>query len=303
LSDIREFRPDVTNPAPDLLFEDHPIFKAFQGEDNPFVSQVKIDQYFAVPTDVEIPDTTRIIGRLSNQSPLVAEKLFGKGRVIASLTSCGNLWNNWPRNPSYVLFWLELEKYLMRNPLPQREHRTGEPIEIRVDPTEFRSLIEIRTPDTQGTVRINLTAPKTNEKTQETPKDSAAPDGAPFELHEQFRETDLPGIYRVVRYRQDDSTDLAGLAYNVPPEEGDLTLASNETIQAALEYEGTVRIQAASDLDWAQGKFAGQEVRDLILFLLAGLLFIEQLLAMKLSFHPNSSATSATRSSPQEVRA
>ncbi len=303
LSDIREFHPDVTNPAPDLLFEDHPIFKAFQGEDNPFVSQVKIDQYFAVPTDVEIPDTTRIIGRLSNQSPLVAEKLFGKGRVIASLTSCGNLWNNWPRNPSYVLFWLELEKYLMRNPLPQGEHRTGEPIEIRVDPTEYRSLIEIRTPDTQGTVRINLTAPKTNEKTQATPKDSAAPDGAPFELHEQFRETDLPGIYRIVRYRQDDSTDLAGLAYNVPSEEGDLTLASNETIQAALEYEGTVRIQAASDLDWAQGKFAGQEVRDLILFLLAGLLFIEQLLAMKLSFHPNSSAMSATRSSPQEVRA
>lgn len=306
LSEIREFQPDVTNPAPDLLLEDHPVFKAFQGEENPFVSQVKITKYFAVPTDVQIPDSTRIIGRLSNQAPLFAEKAFGKGRIFASLTSCGNLWNNWPRNPSYVLFWLELEKYLMRNPRSGRELRTGEPILVRVDPTEFRSLIEIRTPDPQGTVRINLTASQSNsnsnEKTEKGKAGSTGGGNIPFELRDQFRETDLPGIYRVIRFHQDDSSDLTPLAYNVPHDEGNLSLASNDGIRSALGFEGTVRIQAAGDLDWAQGKFAGQEVRDLILLLLAGLLIVEQLLAMKLSFHPPVVTPVPSRTPLQEVR-
>jgi len=57
-------------------------------------------------------------------------------------------------------------------------------------------------------------------------------------------------------------------------------------VRSALGYEGTVRVQGASELDWTQGKFAGQEVRDLILLGLAAFLFVEQLLAMRLSFHP-----------------
>lgn len=301
LSEIREFHPDATNPAPDLVLEDHPVFKIFQGEDNPFVSQVKVERYFAVPEEGGALQSTRIIGRLSNRSPLFAEKLFGKGRVFASLTSCGNLWNNWPRNPSYVLFWLELERYLMRNPLPVEELQSGQPIDIAVDPAEFRSLVEIRTPDAQGTSRINLTAAKSERKTGPTPVPTKS-DSPEFQLRDQFRETDLPGIYRVVRFRQDDTTDQSVLAYNVPSEEGDLSLATNEGIRAALGFAGTVRIQSAEALDWTQGKFAGQEVRDLILLLLAGLLFAEQLLAMKLGFHPVSELAAPARTRLREVR-
>lgn len=291
LGEITEFQPDTTNPAPDLVLEDHPIFAAFQGQENPFVSQVKVGRYFSVPRDRDLPRTTRILGRLSNQAPLFAEKEFGRGKVVAILTSCGNEWNNWPRNPSYVLWWLELEKHLVRAAGTQESRETGKPFSVAVDPTEYRSLVEIRTPDPQGTTRINLT-PGANSQTEGGVEKSAEGGNSKnfpaenFQLEESYRATDLPGIYQVVRFRQDDTSEETLLAYNVPSSEGDLTPASNEAVRSALGYEGTVRVQGASELDWTQGKFAGQEVRDLILLGLAAFLFVEQLLAMRLSFHP-----------------
>lgn len=294
LSEVREFHPDATNPEPDLILENHPLFTAFQGEKNPFVSQVQVERYFATPPESELPESVRIIGRLSNRAPLFAEKTFGLGRVVASLTSCGSLWNNWPRNPSYVLFWLELEKYLLREVDASETVECGGKIVLSVDPSAYRSVVEVRTPDPQGTTRINVTAPQLSAVGDSEQNKN----GDVVSWSEEFRDTDLPGIYQVVRYRLDDSTEISTLAMNVLPSEGNLKLAENGAIRTAFQEAGGVRIQSSSELDWTQGKFAGQEVRDVILLLLALLLVAEQFLAMKLSFHPAGDAPANSRSAP-----
>ena len=62
---------------------------------------------------------------------------------------------------------------------------------------------------------------------------------------------------------------------------------------AGWEAPRSWRIQEYGDLESIQGKPAGQEVRDLILGALVLFLLAEQLLAMKLSYHPKTAGVAA----------
>ena len=59
-----------------------------------------------------------MIARLRNNEPLVVEKQFGKGRVVAQLTklSSGDTplgrWTNWSLNPAFPVLANELVSYL-----------------------------------------------------------------------------------------------------------------------------------------------------------------------------------------------
>ena len=47
IENVREMvRDDPTNPGPDLSFVDHPMFRIFQGQENPFVESVRIDSWW-----------------------------------------------------------------------------------------------------------------------------------------------------------------------------------------------------------------------------------------------------------------
>lgn len=279
LGAVNELTVDVTNPAPDLNFENHPVFRAFQGQDNPFVENVRVSNYITTAKDWTPPANVRIIGRFRNKAAAFLEHSFGKGRVITCLTTCGVRWTDWPRNPSYVLLQLELEQYVARNVGSTSQRLVGEPIEIVLDPAIYRSQLEIRPPDATGIVRLTAVVPKAPDGT--VPESSAE-----TRLVETYRDTGVPGIYTVVRFKQDESTDPQLLAYNVPVEESALELASSEEIRQRLGNGTQIRIQEFGNFDWIQGRQAGQEVRDFILIVILIVLLGEQWLAMRLSFHP-----------------
>ncbi len=277
LGTVNELTVDVTNPAPDLSFDNHPIFRAFQGQDNPFVENVRVSNYITTAKDWSPPANVRIIGRFRNKAPAFLEHAFGKGRIITCMTTCGVRWTDWPRNPSYVLLQLELEQYVARNVGTTSQRLVGEPIEIVLDPAVYRSQLEIRPPDATGIVRLTAVVPKANG---EQPAPSAE-----TRLMETYRDTGLPGIYTVVRFKQDESPDPQLLAYNVPVVESELELASTEQIRQRLGGGTQIRVQEFGDFDWIQGRQAGQEVRDFLLILILTVLLVEQWLAMRLSFH------------------
>jgi hypothetical protein len=54
-----------------------------------------------------------------------------------------------------------------------------------------------------------------------------------------------------------------------------------------------VQIQDYGQFDWIQGKQDGQEIRDIVLATLVVILLIEQLLALRLSFHPKTAGAPA----------
>ena len=106
---------DQSQKTPDLQITDHPIFRVFAGENNPFIKMVNIEKYFAVKKGWKPPEgsTTSVIARLRNGAPLAIDKKLGDGRVMAFLTTAAPQWNNWARdNPSYVVTMLELQSYL-----------------------------------------------------------------------------------------------------------------------------------------------------------------------------------------------
>lgn len=285
LSTVNELTVDVTNPAPDLSFENHPIFRAFQGQDNPFVENVRISQYVATPKDWVPPASVRIIGRFRNKAPAFLEHTFGKGRIITCLTTCGVRWSDWPRNPSYVLLQLELEQYVARNVGTSTQRLVGEPIDIVLDPAIYRSQLEIRPPDATGIVRLTAVAPKPANGAPPTPEGETR-------LAETYRDTGEPGIYTVVRFKQDESTDPQLLAFNVPVSESELELAPTDEIRRRLGNGTQIRIQEFGNFDWIQGRQAGQEVRDFLLLIILAVLLGEQWLAMRMSFHAGPRATS-----------
>ena len=112
-------RADETSLAADLTFAKNPMFKVYEGQNNPFIETVRINTWIPVADDWvrddnERKDPVSTIAYLPGHEPFAFERQVGKGRVVAFLTSAGPKWNNWTQNPSVVVFHLELVKHLAR---------------------------------------------------------------------------------------------------------------------------------------------------------------------------------------------
>ncbi|MGE0608531.1 MAG: BatA domain-containing protein [Pirellulales bacterium] len=272
LSNVTDLLLDRLLPAPDLEVSNHPIFKVFAGERNSFLGMVKVDRYVAAPKDWKpAPGSpTSLIARLRNGSPLVLDKSFGDGRVVAFLTSAGPLWNNWARNPSFVVAMLELQSHLTAAHTQDESRQVGAPLEITFDPAHFQP-------------RVNFTAPAADGET-EIPLDAQT---TPQGMRAALPETDSAGIYSAKLVSQSaDSEEIQQFAYNVQPEEGDLKTVTGEHLAAAMpgfpfEYQQASAFQETGGRD-----VAGFNLGDGLLYLLILLLVGEQILAYSASYHP-----------------
>ena len=94
-----------------------------------------------------------------------------------------------------------------------------------------------------------------------------------------------PGIYRVRRFDLEGRVDDTVIALNVPTSESALAIADQEQItsQTILDH---VRILDANSASSLGGSVVGRELRWVLLGLLIATLVAEQLLALRLSYHP-----------------
>ena len=107
---IHELLPDYLTSSPDIQVRPHPIFRLFTDTESPWLRSVVIDRYLAIEPSVD--PSVNILATLRNDAPLVLSKTFGQGRTITFLTTASPDWNNWVRNPSYVIILLELAAWL-----------------------------------------------------------------------------------------------------------------------------------------------------------------------------------------------
>ena len=269
---------DRVRKAPDLEVVEHPIFRVFSGSRNSFISTVAISRYFAVPGrdqwPAEVASTTRVIARLRNGAPLVLERSFGKGRVVAFLTTVAPEWNNWARNnPSFVVAMLDLQAFLSRKPQADQSHLVGQPLTLQLDPSRYANEVRIETPHADA-----LPAAVIN----------AIPDGG-GQAAAEFNDTLASGIYRVTLTRKDGTEEVRGFAYNVEGVEGDLNTVTSTELAAALDGVRYRYDRAATFGETADDR-AGYQGSELIFFVLLGaivlLLIGEQLFAYSTSYHP-----------------
>ncbi len=285
----RELPRDVTSTEADLEPGQHPMFAVLAGDENPFLSSVRISHYFPVADDWARDDQQRAdrvhtIARLRNKDPLIFEQSFGKGRVITSLTTADPAWNDWAMNPSYVVVQLEMLKEVARNDQHLELRLVGEPIRLLLDPSQYTEKVEVFAPTSDGAQVTRLQA------SPESTKEDAAPDvkkpAEALRLAAEFRETDQPGVYDVRLFDQNQTPEIRLFAYNVPLQESDLELATTAELRKRLGNNPLVNIHEPGHLDWMQGQEAGAEIRRILLLVLAACLVCEQLLAYRMSYHP-----------------
>ena len=243
--------------------------------------------------DQQRKDRVRTLATLRNGDPLMFEHSFGKGRILTCLTTVSPDWNNWATDYSYVVVQLELIKHIARTDRSPETRQIGEPIQLSLNPADYSDTVEVLSPGADGerTTRLQASPEQTQagltpETEGLTPPRSEGKSG-PLRLAATFRETDDPGIYTVRLMTQSQVSEDRLIAYNVSPREGDLQLATTPDLRKRLGGNTHVTIQEFGQLEWVQGKEAGSEIRQWLLWALLAFLLAEQALAYKLSYHPS----------------
>ncbi len=262
---------DRLETAPDVEVEPHFIFRVLSGKQNSLLQIVAVQRYFAVPEGWRPPpdSTVRVIARLRNGAPLAVERRFGKGRVVALLTTAGPAWNNWARNPSFVVVALNLEAYLSQGLAEGRSLVVGAPLELHLDPAAYQPQVRFTPPEQSGTAGTTVGAVRASDGT----------------LVASLADTPWSGFYEAQLIRSNSVPETRRYAVNVDPAEGDLAALGAE--QLASRLQGVkYRYQQAAAFQAASAELAGSNLAEAILLGLVLLLIGEQVLAWSASYHP-----------------
>ena len=263
-------RVDRLEPAPDVQVGPHFIFRVFTANRNTFLQTVGVQRYFAVPDGWRPPadSTVSVAARLRNGAPLVVERRFGKGRVVAFLTTAAPVWNNWARNPSFVVTLQDLQAYLSQSSGGEASRLVGLPLELTLNPATYQP-------------EVRFVSPETGQRATTAANAVLAAEGT---WAVALSETDRSGFYEARLTRTDGTTETRRYALNVDAAEGDLTALDAQQLAARL---GGVkyRYAQAATLQATAGEPTGYNLRDALLYGLVLLLLGEQILAWSASYH------------------
>jgi len=262
---------DRLEPAPDVQVDKHFIFRVFAEKRNTFLPAVTVQRYFAVAEGWQPPpdSTVRVVARLRNAAPLVVERGFGQGRVMAFLTTAAPAWNNWARNPSFVVAMQDLQAYLARRPADETSRLVGAPLEVTLDPARYKPQVRFVGPDEAGAPNAAIDAVRNA-------------DGL---LQASLPDTDASGFYEARLTRTDETPEVRHYAINVDHGEGELAALDAEQLAPRLEGVKYQYEQAAA-LQFSAGESTGYNLGETLLYLLILLLIGEQVLAWSASYHP-----------------
>jgi uncharacterized membrane protein len=275
---------DVLTPdseVPDIEFSDHPVFRVLLGDRNPFARAMRVSQYFRVAADWQ-PDEarrTRVVARLRNGLPLVIERGFGDGRVMAFLTTLAPVWNNWARLPSFVVTALELNVFMSHVVQRDSSFHVGSPIEFTLGDKSYRPEVQFRLPPSGDQTRL---------------VQRAAQRGADGVLHASLGRSLDPfsvsldtlrgGIYEAYPTAVDGSLGVRRYCLNVDPAESDLALVTDARL-ADIFRDQTVFVHDVEDFSSEVTRDSRLSWSQLLMYGLVTLLICEQLLAYWASYH------------------
>jgi hypothetical protein len=265
--------------APDVAVADHPLFRALAGRRNGFLPLIMVDYYYAIGADWTPPKdgSVQVLARLRNDAPLVIEKHFGEGRVVAQLTklSTGDTplgrWTNWSLNPVFPVLANELIGYLSAGRQHDATFRIGDDLVVSVPESEYEPTFRFLLPG-EGATRAELPVDATSEKGQ---------------LTARMDDVSTSGVYEVQLRPLQGEPQRRAFAFNVPVGEGDLHVVPREELTrqlAGVDYQ----LHDASEMTINEQQLAGLQLGDTLLATLIALLLAEQLLAYVASFHVQS---------------
>jgi hypothetical protein len=261
---------DRLEKGSDIETSDQGVFQIFAGERNSYLAGVTVEKYYSVPKAwTTKPDPgSHVLAKLRNGDPLVVEREFGKGRVVAMLSTASPEWNNWSRNPSFIVALLELQSYLGGTNRPDESRVVGTPIKLELDAAQYQP-------------KVRLLSPGVGEGGSVTHDATVSPAG----LNVTLNETGASGLYELQLATIDNNSESRHYAFNVEPDEGDLAVTSRDHLTDRLQ-KVRFNFRQADDFQVTPRELAGANLSDWILYALIAILVGEQLLAYSASYHP-----------------
>jgi hypothetical protein len=263
-------------PTPDMEVTNHALFQVLAGRQNGFLPLMMVDFYYAVAEDWTPPEdgSTTVIASLRNRQPLVIERRFGTGRVIAQLTklSSGDTplgrWTNWSLNPAFPVLANELVSFLAAGHQDDPLYNVGDDLVVSVAEGKYEPAFRFLLPG-DGPTRPELAI-------------DATP--ASGRLTVQLDDVAASGIYEVQLQTTQGGVERRDFAFNVPNGEGDLALVHRDDLDrqlAGVKYE----LHDASDMTMDAQRLAGFQMSDALLGVLIAVLLAEQVLSYLSSYH------------------
>ena len=269
---------DQAAAVPDVVVEEHPVVAVLSGQRNPLLDAVRVERYVAVERGFD-PDKAGGLRRLLSLrtgGPLVVERPFGDGLVVAVLSTAAPTWNNWARgNPSWVVVMLELESHLARTRRRAESLEVGDPVAVRLDPAIDETEVDFSVPPEGAVIHQTAVATQSGSLEASLPVTASA------------------GGY-TARWRRLDGTERERVfAVNVASDEGQIECLGRDRLDRVLSGV-KYRYDRAESLQPHTTAIAGVPLARPLLYLLAAVLIIEQLLSFSASYHTSRRGASAS---------
>ena len=271
--------------TPDVELLRHPIFSFFLEETNPLIRGVSVQRYRSVATPWKPAEqsTVEVIARLRDRSPLVLEKKLGDGQVVQFMSTLSPLWNDWVKNPSFVLVALKTQAHLASTRRLDDPRVVGQPLDLQLEAARYRNDLSFVVPGEKATSRVKI-----DRQAEAVEKESGTlvtSIGRSTSNVDEPRATDVSGIYEAWPITTKGEIDLRRWAFNVDPNEGDLTRVTATDLLAKLDPV-KVSYHEAEQFEQEVGGSSGYNLSHIVMGLLVCLLVGEQLLAYSASYHP-----------------
>lgn len=270
--------------VPDIELTNHPLFSFFLSETNPLIRGVLVDKYrkLAGNWKPDTSSTTQIIARLRDGSPLVLERPYGKGRVLAILTTLAPQWNDWAKNPSFIVLLLKTQAYLASPTRFDDPRLVGTPLDVKLSAEEFRRELLFTYPGAKEGERSGIE--QTAIAAADDPQLLLSSLGRTGRDRTRDGQTDRPGIYEAWPITLKGEFAPRRWALNVFAEEGD-TASMDSTELTRVLQPLKVNIRRAEELLTDEDDTRGANLTASLFAGLIGLLMLEQWLAYLASYH------------------
>jgi hypothetical protein len=216
---------------------------------------------FTPETADSTPNQTQRILNLDRNVPLLVEKPFGQGRVIAAATTANAEWTSLPLQPFFVPLMQRLTTYLATEGSAPAWQLIGSKVRMNLEPADLGSEFTLRDPTGQTQILK-----------------SRQEGGSVFVESQPISQA---GIFQLQRNGTDKSILIA---FNTDSAESDLKALSSSEIQKIAERHDAAfaeSLPAYQSLD--RTRRHGSELWQPLLIALLALLFFEVLLQQRIS--------------------
>lgn len=268
------------NP-PGIVFDlDHPYFQFLRDLED-WVAMVRFERYF----ELEPLQGARTVARFrdANRSPAVVEGSAGRGKTILFASAADLEWNDWPRNPSYLMALQKLVTDAARSRAEVPHPLAGVPLVIPVDIARYATEARLRPPGFPGKAERSLLA---------SPQSAS---GDEEFLSFLFTIEDLveAGLYALQLKSASGAPEWRQIAVRRDPRESDPSRMSLARLSELYPEAEITLVRDPAALARAGSRIF--EASDVLLWAFVVLLFIECLLARIFAHHAGQGASAAAR--------